>query len=109
LNNIDQRPEEMREVIIQAQPGQKLRVVFADGSGPELEEKLSFVIHMMPPNGNALSLDEGENRALRVVAKSGEWNGHYEYTFTMLDGFDPHYFNRQVVNRNMLESIIVEE
>ncbi|MEK7202249.1 MAG: hypothetical protein AAB669_01840 [Patescibacteria group bacterium] len=94
---------QMCEVINSAKPGDKLEVVFADKTfDGDLRGRVYMILAM-----NRRSIDFGElpMSNLRAVADSGKWEGFRTYVVTALDEFDPEYFIRRTIGREMLESV----
>lgn len=95
--------KEMATVIEAARPGDKLRLVFRDETfGGDLTGRIYMILML---HGQKIDFGEGGMLTLKAVADSGRWEGFRTYIITILDSFDPEYFMKRTLDREMLESV----
>jgi len=95
--------DKMSEVIDALRPGYMFRIVFRDETfDGDLKGRLYMILEM---HGQSIDFGEMPMWNLKSVADSGEWHGFRTYIIRVLEGFDPEYFARRTLDREMLESI----
>jgi len=98
-----QNIKEMAAVIGAAKPGDKLQLIFRDDTFNGDLVGCIYMILML--HGQQIDFGEGGMRGLKAVADYGRWEGCWDYVITILDGFDPEYFMKRTLDREMLESV----
>jgi hypothetical protein len=95
--------KEMAAVIEAAKPGDKLQLIFRDETfDGDLVGRIYMILMI---HGQQIDFGEGGMRTLKAVADYGRWENCRDYVITILDGFDPEYFIKRTLDREMLESV----
>lgn len=90
----------MRELIVAAQPGDKLLLNFVDRKFDNDHVRAIIVLH-----GHFIEFDELAKCHLQAVADSGSWMGFRSYVVTVLEGFDADDFIDKTIGKELLKSV----
>jgi len=103
-----QSSDKMRDVIIKAKPGDKLKILFAevDLDKPGNLAHLNSIIEMCIPNGRAIDIGPTFVDSLLSVIEYKRWAPHVKIqTAEVLIGFNAEDFISHTIECGMLESI----
>lgn len=105
-DNPQMSAEDLRRIIAEAKPGQRLLVTFSSsGSDRHLSDRIQAILGISDPIGKALFFTPTDLSYLQRVYRNSRWEGNRTFKVLLLDGFNPEIFIRLTVGRNFLVSV----